>query len=44
MTKPTGRFKYVTVKLLKELNDYLKYFEPVLTQSQLDKVIKKLTN
>ncbi|MBT5857582.1 MAG: NERD domain-containing protein [Flavobacteriaceae bacterium] len=39
--KPTGRFKYVAVKLLKELNDYLKYFEPVLTQSQLDKVIKK---
>lgn len=42
--KPTGRFKYVAVKLLKELNDYLEYFEPALTQSQLDKVIKKLTN
>ncbi|MAU62865.1 MAG: hypothetical protein CMC38_00730, partial [Flavobacteriaceae bacterium] len=41
--KPTGRFKYVAVKLLKELNDYLKYFEPVLTQSQLEKVIRQLT-
>ena len=42
--KPTAKFKYVTVKLLKELNDYLEYFEPVLSQSQLDKVIKNLTN
>ncbi len=42
--KPTAKFKYVTVKLLKELNDYLEYFEPVLSQNQLDKVIKKLTN
>jgi len=42
--KPPAKFKYVTVKLLKELNDYLEYFEPVLSQSQLDKVIKNLTN
>lgn len=42
--KPTGKFKYVAVKLLKELNDYLKYFEPVLNQSQLDKVVRQLTN
>ena len=42
--KPTGRFKYVAVKLLKELNDYLKYFEPVLTQSQYEKVIRQLNN
>ena len=41
--KPTGKFKYVAVKLLKELNDYLEYFEPVLTQSQLKKVIRQLT-
>ena len=42
--KPTGKFKYVAVKLLKELNDYLEYFEPVLTQSQLKKVIRQLTD
>ena len=42
--KPTGRFKYVAVKLLKELNDYLKYFEPVLTQSQYEKVIRQLNH
>ena len=42
--KPTGKFKYVAVKLLKELNDYLKYFEPVLNQSELDKVVRQLTN
>ena len=41
--KPTGKFKYVAVKLLKELNDYLEYFEPVLTQSQLEKVTRQLT-
>ena len=42
--KPKGKFKYVAVKLLKELNNYLEYFEPVLTQSQLEKVIRQLTN
>ena len=42
--KPTGKFKYVAVKLLNELNDYLEYFEPVLTQSQLKKVIRQLTD
>jgi hypothetical protein len=42
--KPTAKFKYVTVKLLSELNDYIKYFESILTQSQLNKVIRQLTN
>jgi len=41
--KPTAKFKYVTVKLLRELNDYIKYFEPVLTEKQLNKIIKQLT-
>ena len=41
--KPTAEFKYVSIKLLRELNDYIKYFEPVLTQKQLNRIIKQLT-
>lgn len=41
--KPTAKFKFVSVKLLRELNDYINYFEPVLTDSELNKIINKLT-
>jgi hypothetical protein len=41
--KPTGSFKFVSIKLLKELNDYLKYFEPVLSEKQLNNLINELT-
>jgi hypothetical protein len=41
--KPTAEFKYVSIKLLRELNDYIKYFEPVLTQKQLNRIIEQLT-
>lgn len=41
--KPKGEFKYVKIKLLNELNDYINYFEPVLTQSQINKITNKLT-
>lgn len=40
--KPKEQFKYVTIKLLKELNDYIKYFEPVLSDRQLNKIVKGL--
>lgn len=40
--KPTGKFKYVSIKLLRELNDYVKYFEPVLTDKQLNKIKNNL--
>lgn len=40
--KPTAKFKFVNITLLRELNDYIKYFEPVLTEKQLNKVIDKL--
>ncbi|WP_417557298.1 nuclease-related domain-containing protein [Mesoflavibacter zeaxanthinifaciens] len=36
--KPKANFKYVKVKLLKEMNDYIRYFEPVLTEDQLKKI------
>lgn len=42
--KPKGNFKYVTVKLLKELNDYIRYFEPVLTDKQFNKIVMELNN
>jgi hypothetical protein len=41
--KPRAKFKFVTVKLLGELNDYINYFEPVLTDSEMNKIINKLT-
>ena len=40
--KPSAKFKYVTVKLLRELNDYIRYFEPILTEKQLDRIVNKL--
>ena len=40
--KPKGNFKYVSIKLLRELNDYIKYFDPVLTDKQFNKITNKL--
>ena len=40
--KPKGEFKFVSVKLLSELNGYIKYFEPVLTDKQFNKIITEL--
>jgi hypothetical protein len=40
--KPKGKFKYVKIKLLNELNDYINYFEPVLTENQIDRITNKL--
>ncbi|WP_299056885.1 nuclease-related domain-containing protein [uncultured Polaribacter sp.] len=40
--KPKGKFKYVKIKLLNELNDYISYFEPVLTENQIDRITNKL--
>ncbi len=40
--KPKAEFKYVNIKLLNELNDYIKYFEPVLTDKQLNRIVNNL--
>lgn len=40
--KPICNFKYVSVKLLRELNDYIRYFEPVLTDKQFNKIVMEL--
>lgn len=40
--KPNGNFKYVKIKLLKEVNAYINYFEPVLTDNQMDIIVNKL--
>lgn len=37
-SKPKEKFKYVKVKLLKELNSYIEFFEPVLSQSEVNRV------
>lgn len=41
--KPIAKFKYVSVLLLRELNDYINYFEPVFTDSEFKKLTDKLT-
>lgn len=40
--KPKGKFKYVSIKLLKELNGYIEYFEPVLTDNQFNRIVMEL--
>ncbi|SIR08152.1 nuclease-related domain-containing protein [Maribacter ulvicola] len=40
--KPNTEFKFVSVKLLKELNDYIKYFEPILTEEQVNEITSHL--
>lgn len=40
--KPKSEFKYVKIKLLKEMNDYINYFVPVLTESQVNKIADEL--
>lgn len=41
--RPRGNFKYVQVKLLQELNDYIRYFEPCLTERQFNRIVSRLT-
>ena len=42
--KPKETFKYVKVKLLKEINNYIKYFEPVLNDNQFIRIVSALIN
>ncbi len=42
--KPRANFKYVHVKLLRELNDYIRYFEPVLTEKQFNRIVSLLSS
>lgn len=38
--KPNETFKFVSVKLLNELNDYITYFDPILDQKQFETLVK----
>lgn len=40
--KPNQDFKYVKVKLLSELNNYLTYFEPIFTDNEVNRIAKYL--
>ncbi|WP_167333119.1 nuclease-related domain-containing protein [Maribacter forsetii] len=40
--KPNTQFKYVSVKLLRELNAYINYFEPILTEEQVNEISSQL--
>lgn len=40
--KPKVKFKYVKVKLLNELNNYLEYFDPIFTEIEVNYIVKSL--
>ena len=40
--KPKEKFKYVKIKLLKELNNYIDYFDPILSISEVERVADSL--
>ncbi len=40
--KPKEEFKYVKIKLLKELNSYIEYFDPILSRSEVESVADSL--
>jgi phage terminase large subunit-like protein len=40
--KPDEDFKYVKVKTLKELNSYIEFFPPILSDDEFDAVSKAL--
>ena len=40
--KPKEQFKYVKIKTVKELNSYIKYFEPIFNDKELNKIYREL--
>jgi len=40
--KPKEEFKYVKIKLLKELNSYIEYFDPILSKHEVESVANSL--
>ena len=41
-SKPKEEFKYVKIRLLKELNRYIEYFDPILSKSEVESVANSL--
>lgn len=42
--KPKEEFKFVTVKVLNELNDFINYFEPIYDDSEVQSIVQHLKN
>ena len=42
--KPKERFKFVSVKLLSELNDFINYFEPIYDETEVEGIVRHLKN
>lgn len=40
--KPKTKFKYVSIKLLQELNSYIRYFEPTFSDQELNSITRVL--
>ncbi|GAB1308067.1 hypothetical protein KH5_07500 [Urechidicola sp. KH5] len=42
--KPNKEFKHVKIKLLSELNNYIQYFDPILTKNEVDRIASYLSD
>lgn len=42
--KPNEEFKFVKIKTLNELNNYINYFNPIFTQSEINRISEYLRN
>tara|TARA_R110000796_G_scaffold88850_4_gene191938 strand:- start:95079 stop:96167 length:1089 start_codon:yes stop_codon:yes gene_type:complete len=42
--KPKEEFKFVTVKVLNELNEFINYFEPIYDESEVRSIVQHLKN
>ena len=42
--KPKEEFKFVTVKVLNELNDFINYFEPIYDESEVRSIVQHLND
>jgi hypothetical protein len=40
--RPKERFKYVQVKMVKELNDYISHFEPIFSDEEVQNIANHL--
>lgn len=42
--KPKEEFKFVTVKVLNELNNFINYFEPIYDEAEVESIVQHLKN
>ncbi|MDT0554250.1 nuclease-related domain-containing protein [Urechidicola vernalis] len=43
-SKPNQEFKHVKIKLLRELNNYIEYFDPIFSNKEVENIASSLSN